>query len=298
MFATTGILGDVTSNVIGDLADVKVLMPAGADPHDFEPSARQLAELAEADLVIANGLGLEAGLEATLDQVAEDGVAVFEVGPELAPIEFGDAHDHDEADPDHDEADPDHDEEGTEDDDHAHGDLDPHVWLDPDRMASAAARIGEEVASATGLPADELADRAAAYQEELLAADEEIQAMLAAIPDDDRQLVTNHESLGYFAERYGFSIVGVVIPGGSTESEPSAAGMAELAETVAELGVPAIFADTSSSDALARTLADEVGAEVVVVELYTESLGEPGSGADSYVGLLTTNARRIADALS
>lgn len=274
---TTGILGDITEHVVGDLAEVEVLLPPGADPHDFEPSAQQVAELSDADLVIANGLGLEAGLEPTLETIASGGVPVFEVGAELSPIPFGDAHDEEQADGDH--------------------AADPHVWMDPDRMASATALIAAEVAEATGLDDAVLAEQASAYADEILAADEEIQATLAPIPDDRRKLVTNHEAFGYFAERYGFEVIGVVIPGGSTAVEPSAEEVAALASDIEAAGVPAIFADTSASAELVEAIAAEVGDRVEVVSLYSESLGAPGSGADTYIGLITTNAERIADAL-
>ncbi len=287
VFATTGILGDITENVVGDLADVEVLLPPGADPHDVEASAQQVAQLSDADLVIANGLGLEAGLAGTLESVAADGVPVFEVGPELSPIPFGES------------GTDEHDDEHADEDDHEHADgsVDPHVWMDPDRMASASALIAQQVAAATGLDEQVLAEQAAAYAEEIAAADEEIQAMLAEVPDERRKLVTNHEAFGYFAERYVFEIVGVVIPGGSTSAEPSAEEIATLANEIGAADVPAIFADTSASQDLVDALAAEVGSEVEVVPLYSESLGEPGSGADTYVGLITTNAQRIADAL-
>ena len=285
VFVTTGILGDITENVVGDLAEVEVLLPPSGDPHDFEPSAQQVAAMTEADLVIANGLGLEEGLASTLESVEADGVQVFELGEELSPIPLGgsgDPHEGEGADVDHD---------GTA------GSDDPHVWMDPDRMATASVLIAQEVAAATDLDGQVLAEQASAYAEEIVAADEEIQSTLAVIPDPERLLVTNHEVFGYFAERYAFEIIGVVIPGGSTQGEPSAEQIADLATEIEAAGVPAIFADTSASDDLVDALAAEVGSQVEVVELYSESLGEPGSGADTYIGLITTNARRIADAL-
>lgn len=277
VYVTTGILGDITANVVGDLAEVEVVLPPGADPHDYEPSAQQVAAMTDADLVIANGLGLEGGLEATLDTVEEAGVPVVEIAPALAPIPFGRA-----------------------DDEHADdgGSEDPHVWMDPDRMVTATERIATEVAAATGIDSAVLTQQAEDYAAEITAADEEIQSLLAAVPDDRRTLVTSHEAFGYFAERYAFEIIGVVIPGGSTTAEPSAAAIAELAEAMAAAGVPAVFTDSSGSPELAEALAAEVGGDVEVVELYSESLGEPGSGADTYLGLITTNAERIASALA
>ena len=284
--ATTPIVGDLTSGVVGDLAEVEVVMPRGADPHAFEPSAREAAELTDADLVVAIGLGLESGLDPVLDQLADDGVPVLELGPQLSPIPVStDAPDHgdEEAGDDH-------------DDDHELG-LDPHVWLDPDRMTSAAFLIADQVATVTGCDPDDLAANAAEVDADLRAADERVQALVADIPDERRVLVTNHASLGYFAERYGFEVVGTVVPGGSTVAEPSAADVAELAEVIEARGVPAIFVDATTSADLAEALAAEVGTPIEVVVLRTGSLGEPGSETEDLAGLLVADAERIAAAL-
>jgi zinc/manganese transport system substrate-binding protein len=122
--------------------------------------------------------------------------------------------------------------------------------------------------------------------------------MLADIPASRRKLVTNHDSLGYFADRYGFEIIGAVVPGGSTLGDPSSAELAGLVEKISSAGVPAIFAETTEPTALAEAVAREVGDDVVVVELYTGSLGEQGSGADTLIGMLLTDAGRIAGALT
>ena len=266
---TTGILGDMVSEVVGDRAEVTVVLPAGVDPHDFEPSAKQVAELGEASLVVANGLGLEAGLADALESVDAGGGKVLSLGEKLSPIPFAG----DEATPD------------------------PHFWMDPDRMASSARLVAQELASVTYISEEELLGSATAYAEKLALADEEIQEALFSVPDGRRTLVTHHDSFGYFAERYGFTVLGTVVPGGSTQAEPSAGHLAELAAAVDSAGVPAIFSDASGSDELCVALAEEAGGDVEVVALYSESLGEPGSGADTYIGLITTNAHRIASAL-
>jgi zinc/manganese transport system substrate-binding protein len=135
------------------------------------------------------------------------------------------------------------------------------------------------------------------YLAELDALHVEVEGLVAGIPDEDRLLVTNHEVFGYFADRYDFEVVGVIVPGGSTLAEPSAADLTDLAREIDERGVPAIFAETSSPTRLADALAAE-GTDVEVVELYSESLGEPGSPGDTYIGMIRTNAERIAAALS
>jgi len=286
--ATTSILGDVVSEMAGDLATVGVVMPANADPHEFQPSARDAADLREADVVVANGAGFEAGLEETLHGAEEDGTVVFEAIDHVATLEAVDeapAEDGENAD----------EEEG---DDHGHEGVDPHFFNDPARMAAAAEALADLLAEEVpALDTAAFRDRAAAYVAELRALDAEVESTLAVVPAERRKLVTNHDVFAYFAERYGFEVVGAVIPATTTQASASAADIAALAATITAEGVPAVFADTSSPDDLADALADEVGGEVAVVELYSESLGEAGSGADTYAGMMRTNASRIAEAL-
>lgn len=277
--ATTTILGDVASNVVGEHGSVTVLLPIGADPHSYQPSSQQAAEINRADLIVANGLGLEEGLADVLEAAAADGANVIEIGPLVDPLPFSPGAGHDE-----------HDEHDEEDND------DPHFWLDPIRVADAATIIGGELATV-----DETVDwddRASAYTARLLAAHEEVDGILGDIPSGNRVLVTNHASLGYFADRYGFDVLGVVIPGGSTLADPSSAELAALAEAIEQSAVPAIFAETTEPTALAEAVAAGSGTEVAVVELFTGSLGEAGSGAETLIGLWETNARRVAAALS
>ncbi len=276
--ATTTILGDVASNIVGDDGTVLVLMPVGADPHDFRASAAQVAAINEADLVIANGLLLEEGLEDVLATASDDGVDVLSVGPLLDPLPFGGHEDH-------------HDDRGDDD----HGGLDPHVWLDPLRMAEAARLIGSALTQAA--PGPDWSGRADSYVRQLEVADERIVEILAAVPESQRRLVTSHASFGYFADRYEFEVLGTVLPPGSTLSGASSEELANLVETMRSAGVAVIFGETTQPEALAQTVAAELGTEVLVVSLYTGSLGEPGSGAESLIDLLMANASRIAEAL-
>jgi zinc/manganese transport system substrate-binding protein len=140
--------------------------------------------------------------------------------------------------------------------------------------------------------------RSEAYATELEALDAELEDLLAALPVQRRVLVTNHEVLAYFADRYGFEVIGTVIPSVTTGAAPSTAAIEALAELIDDEGVPAIFAETSSPSELARALADLAEDDVAVVELFTESLGDEGSGVDTYLGLLRTDAQRIHDALA
>jgi len=264
--ATTTILGDLARQVTGDRADVEVLMPPGADPHEFQASSREAAAMARADIVIANGLGLEEGLGDLLASAAEEGTGIFEVAPLVDPKPFAGG-------------------EG----------LDPHVWLDPVRMAEAARLLGARLAALD--PTTDWVGRAEEYAQRLEDVDEEIVSLLDEVEPARRKLVTNHDSLGYFAERFGFEVVGVVIPGGSTLAIPSSEDLAQLVAVIEQEGVRVIFAETTDSTALAEAVATEVGADVEVVELHTGSLGEPGADSDTLIGLLRSNAETIAEAL-
>ena len=303
LVATTTILGDLVANVVGADADLVVLLPVGADPHDYRASAAQVALLHDADLVVASGLRLEEGILDVLEAAEADGINLLEVGDLLDPLPFGGHNEEDEGD-DHGEEDEgdDHGEEdegddhGDEGEDHAHSGADPHFWMDPLRAAEAARLIAQALASLNG-SIDWMA-RADSYASSIEELHDEIQAILAPIPHEDRALVTNHDALGYFADRYGFEIIDTVIPGGATLAEPSSAELAALVERIRETGAPTIFAETIEPTVLAEALAAEAGSGVEVVQLYTGSLGEPGSGADTLIGMLREDARRIADALA
>ena len=278
--ATTTILGDITTNIVeGCGPQVTTLMPIGQDPHAFQPSANQAATLQSADLVIANGLDLEQGLDDVLAGAEREGVPVLRVAEQLDPVPFG-RH------------------ASATDGAVTPGTLDPHVWLDPVRMADGVDLI--TTAAIDRMPDLEacLTDRGGAYRDALVATHHRIEDILSAVPDERRVLVTNHDSLGYFADRYGFRILGAVVPSGSTLAEPSPADLRELVDAMRNAGVDVIFAETTEPARLAEAVAAELGYPVDVVELYTGSLGAPGSEADTYLGLLETDARRIADALA
>jgi zinc/manganese transport system substrate-binding protein len=278
--ATTSILGDIASNVAGDEARVEVLIPIGVDSHDFQPSSQQASLVAEADLVVANGLGLEQGLEEILTSRLDDGGPVIELAPLVDPIPFST---HEEVGDHEDEA------------EREPGSDDPHFWMDPIRVGAAAVALATELSDQH--PGGSWGERAAAYSMVMDATDETIRDTLASVPVEGRSMVTNHEAFGYFAERYGFEIVGVVIPGGSTLAEPSSAELAELVAEMMEHGTRVIFAETSRPTTLAEAVAAELGSNVEVVELYTESLGPEDSHAETLSSLLESNASAIASAL-
>jgi zinc/manganese transport system substrate-binding protein len=258
---TSTILGDIVGEVAGDAATVEVLFPLGVDPHEFSPSVRQAEAMGDADLLVISGAGFEGGLDDAIESAADAGAEVFAFADHVELL----------------------------------GD-DPHYWTDPTLVATGLAALADALVDA-GADAG-VEDRATAYAAELEAVDAEIEALLADIPADRRVLVTNHEVLAYFADRYGFEVIGAVIPSLTTGAEPSAADVDELAALIEAEGVPAIFGETSSPSALARALADAAAGDVVVVELFTESLGDAGSGAETYLDLLRTDASLIRDALA
>ncbi len=275
---TTALLGDVVSNLVGDLFQVAVVMPPGASPHEFEASAQQAAAMRDADVLVVNGGGFEEGLVETIESAQDDGVATFEAMSAIEPLTFGDDHGDDDGD--------------------AHEGDDPHFFTDPRRMVQVAESLVSSLAAGrTGVPAAAVDAQAASYLAQLRDLDDAVAERLAPIPPDRRVLVTNHEVFGYFADRYDFEVIGAVIGGGGTQGEPSAAELAELAELIVAEQVPAIFTETSSPAKLAEALADEVG-DVAVVELFSESLGAPGSKGSTYLDMMLTNAARIAAALS
>jgi len=328
ILVTTGIWADVVSNVAcGGLAEVETIIPVGGDPHGYEPSLQDRARMESAALVVANGLLLEEGLEDTLEAVEESGTPVFHFAEEMDTIPFASAgghaaddhddhegHDHDDEthEDDHDDHEGhDHDDETHEDeagtqpdaeDDphaghaHAHGSDDPHVWFDPHRVAEALPRLAQALTTDAGLDPAAVEACLTSYQAELEAVDAEVAAKVEQLPTASRKLVTNHEALAYFADRYGFEVIGTVIPTPASMAQASPAQLEALAEIIEHEGIRAVFAETVHSTDDVEALAARVG-DVAVVTLYTGSLGPPGSGADTYVGFMRTNADLIVDAL-
>lgn len=270
---TTNILGDVTREIAGDEADVTVLMQPGADPHSFAISARESAVVEQADLIVHNGLGLEEGLRRNVDAAVEAGVADLAVGERVDPIRYsgGDVR----------------------------GQADPHFWTDPRRMQAAVKQIRDHIVSdVEGVDQQAVGDNARAYLAKLSELDASMSRQFDRIPDGQRTLVTNHHVFGYLAQRYDFSVLGAVVPSGTTLASPSASDLEDLAETVREAGVPAIFADSSQPDRLARVLADRAGIDVQVRSLFSESLSGPRGDAPTYLAMMRANTGAIVAGLA
>ena len=383
---TTNIAADWVKQVGGDHVDVFSMLPVGADPHGFQPGARDVARIADADLVLSIGLGLEGSwLNELLQNAARDPSSIVELGETIDPIEFAETHIEDveflenlmhvvhevedgdigleegleeikelvkafevaEAEHEEEEEGEDHGDEGEEEegedhgdeeedhgdeelsamvfalidqvedgqmeagaaieaiedltsegeDEHAghgHGIHDPHFWFDPLRVKTV---VDEIAARLTALDPDRgnvYRANASAYNARLDELHSWTESQVEAVPEDRRLLVTSHDSLGYFANLYGFEVVGVILSI-TTEVEPSAMSLAELAETAKEYEVPAVFGETTVSERLATSLATESGA--TLVRLYSGSLGTKGSGAETYIEMARTNVSRITEAL-
>lgn len=273
---TTNVLGDVVSEVVGDAATVITIIPVGVDPHDFQPSAREIDELMRADGLIVNGGAYEEGFLDVIDAAIEEGVPTFEALSAVSTIEYADEHGHDE---------------------HDHSGQDPHFFTDPARMAIAVDGIVDFLQETIEFADVEALDVSTeAYVEALAALDADVVEIVAGLSDEQRILVTNHQVFGYFADRYDFEVVGAVIPSGTTLDTTSGGELDALADLIEAEGVQAIFSDASASDELIQTLAAEVG-DVDVISLYTESLGESGSDGGTYLDMVRTNAERIAEGL-
>ncbi|MEI4271793.1 zinc ABC transporter substrate-binding protein AztC [Klenkia sp. LSe6-5] len=269
---TTNILGDVVGELVGDQAEVVTLMPAGADPHSFEVSAQEAARMRQADLLVSNGLGLEEGVTGQVEAAREDGVVVVEAGDAVQTVEWT-----------------------TED---ATG-VDPHFWTDPAQMLAVVDTVSAALAQhVDGVDGDQLAADTAAYRAEVEDLDTWMVDQLARVPEPRRNLVTNHHVFGYLAQRFGYTVVGAVIPSGSTLASPSARDLDELAGAIRDAGVSTLFADSSQSDRLVQVLAEQAGLDVAVVPLFTESLTPPGGGAATYLEMMRANTEDIVAGLA
>ena len=267
---TTSVLGSVVRDLVGDRAAVTVLMGNGVDPHDWSPSAKDIEKVMNADIVVANGLALEESFEKTLDEAEAAGVRVFHATDHITIREVADEHD----------------DEAAADDDHGPGD--PHFWVDPLSMRAAVAALAPELA-AVGI---DVADRAADLEQRLGNLDAEVRSTLDAVPEANRKLVTGHESMGYFADRYGFELIGTVVPGLSSQGEVSAGQLAELRRTIEATGVSAIFAEVGTPAAVVEAIGAETGARVV--ELPTHIVPEDGSYETFMRGIATIVAEALA----
>lgn len=280
VIATTSIIGDVVENIGGEAIQVSVLIPRGSDPHSFEPVPQDLARLSDADLIFANGAGLEEQLLRVVQNAAGD-TPLVTLASSIQLINT--AADQDIPHPT---------EEGN---DHEHSDGDPHVWTDPNSVKVWTRAIADALSQSDPSNAALFQSNAEAYRQKLDELDAWIQEQVAQIPPQERRLVTDHLSFAYFAERYGFEQVGAVIPGYSTLSEPSAQELAALEDAIRALGVKAVFVGKTVNPDLAQRVAQDTGTRLV--SLYEGSLSPEGGEAGSYLEYMRYNVRAIVSGL-
>jgi ABC-type Zn uptake system ZnuABC Zn-binding protein ZnuA len=270
LLAVETFLADMAQNVAGERLKVGSLMPIGLDPHAFQPTPSDVAKIADSQVLIVNGAGLETWLDETL-QNAGGKRAVVEASTGLQPRTPSASEQVDEA-------------------------QDPHFWLDPISAIRYVENIRAGLIQADPEGKAVYTQNAETYIASLRDLDAWIRGQVEQIPEDQRLLVTNHESFGYFADRYGFKVVGTVLPSVSTGAAPSAEQMAALIETIRSSGVKAIFLETGADQRLADQIAKETGVKVIT-GLYSHSITEPGGAAPTYIDMIKYNTQLIVDAL-
>jgi zinc/manganese transport system substrate-binding protein len=288
---TYSVIGDLVSQLVGDNATVSVVISDGQDPHDFQPSAKDIETINNAALVVSNGLEFEEGLEEVLENIADSGGNIFMVGDHITvrKIEDGDEHSDDEHGEDHGDDHKD-DEYGDDHKDDDHGDKhtggDPHLWLSPATMIEMLPALTTALSQATGA---DLSAEATALTTKLQDLDGEVESIINGL--DECNLVSGHDEMGYFADRYGCKVIGVIIPSFTTTSEATAGELAELKKQVEQNKVPAIFTGLGVSPDMATQLAKELG--IKAVTLSTHYL----DGAANYQEFILKLTNQIAEAL-
>lgn len=274
VIATTSIIGDVVAQVGGDAIQLTTLMGLGQDPHSYEPGARQLTAVSTTHLILVNGWDLEEALVQNLAEIGE-GVPLAAISANIVPLKFGE-------------------------DEQKRSGIDPHVWFSIDNVKQWVENVEQLLSDLDPANAEAYQSNAATYLTELEALEEYADAQLAQIPEDRRFLVTNHDSFGYFANEYNFTVLGTVIPGQSTVAEPSASDLTSLIAEMEAHNLCVIFTETAVNDSLTQTVAEELDGceEVQVLPLYIGTLGPAGSGADSYIGMFRANVDMIVAGVS
>jgi len=264
-------LADIAQNVAGDRLKVIALLPIGLDVHGFEPAPTDLAEVASSNVLIISGTGLEDFLDKMIRNVGGKRLIV-EASAGLQPRAM---------------------QPGEAPSDHEQGD--PHFWLDPVKVITYVQNIRDGLSEADPAGAATYAANADAYIKKLNDLDGWIKEQVKAIPQQNRMLVTNHESLGYFADRYDFAIVGTILASVSSTASPSAQELAQLVTHIKATGVKAIFLETGTNPQLANQIAQDTGVKVVP-DLYTHSVSK-GGPAPTYIDMMKYNTTVIVNAL-
>ncbi|HWH24443.1 MAG TPA: metal ABC transporter substrate-binding protein [Candidatus Limnocylindria bacterium] len=280
--ATTTVFADLVRQVGGERVEVHSLVPAGGEVHTFDPAPSDVLRLAEADLLVMNGVGLDEWLVGLARDAGRQDLRVLELGEDLQEVDYIESSD--------DHADDDAEDSHAGDD---HGATNPHLWLDVANGRLYADRIRLALIEMDAAGQADYDDNAEAFDARLAELDGWIREQLAAIPTEQRRAVTFHDAFPYFAAAYGLEIVGVVVE--SPGQEPSVAQVGRLVDRIRQSGARLILAEAQFSHRLAQAIADEAGV-AVVDGLYTDSLGDPPD--DSYESAMRANVERITAALA
>ncbi len=293
--ATSSIIGDVVAQVGGDTIDLTVLMGPGQDPHSYEPAARDLTAVFSADVIFINGWDLEESLVDNLENIGEE-AHIIPISANIAPLNFAeDQHEHEGEETEHEEE-----EEHKEGEYDHHSGADPHVWFNIHNVEQWVENVAHVLTVLDPANAKTYKVNTTAYRATLEELEAYAEAQFATIPAENRFLVTNHDVFGYFAEEYGFTVLGTVIPNMSTLAEPSARDLTDMITEMEEHSVCTIFTETTVNDTLAQMVASELSGcgDVQVLKLYTGAIGPEGSGADSYIGMFRANVDAIVFGLN
>lgn len=305
--ATTTQVADFTRNVVGDTPGVTVtqLIQPNQSAHSYDPSAADLSLLAQADVLVINGVGLESWLDDAVEASGFNGATVdTDHGIDIldADAESGDGADHADDGADHADEGAEHAEEGAdhaaeEEAGHDHSSGNPHIWTDVTNAQSMVKTIAAGLAAESPAHADAFEENADEYTGKLAELDAWIRANVESVPASSRLLVANHDALGYFTAAYDITYVGSVIPSFDDNAEPSAAQIDDLVESIKKSGVKAVFSEASVSAKAAKTIADEAGVTVYSGDgaLYVDSLGPDGSAGASYISSQVHNVGLILE---
>jgi len=280
--ATTTHAADLARQVAGDRASVDGILSPNADPHAYEPRPSDAAALSEADLVVRSG----GDLDHWLDELVEN------AGADPEQLTLIDSVETIEGDHEHEGE-----EEHAEEEEHEGDEVDPHWWQDPRNALLAVEAIRKAMVKADPDGRATYDRNAAAYERTLRRLDSDVERCIERVPADKRKIVTTHDALGYFADRYGIEVIGAVIPSLSTQAQPSAKDVDELVGLIEDEGVEAIFPEAAVSQKLERAISREAGAEVGGT-LWADSLGPDGSGAETYVDAIRADAETLAEGMS
>jgi ABC-type Zn uptake system ZnuABC Zn-binding protein ZnuA len=287
ILTSTTFLADIIRNVAGDRFKVDTLIPLGLDPHAFEPTPQDVARIADADLLVINGSGFEEWLEETLENTGGN-YQLIEASKGMDARLPGEEHHADDVPGQEGEA-------SSEQPAHTHTG-DPHFWLDPLSVINYVLNIRDNLIAFDPSGADIYTQNADAYIAQLKDLDAWVHSQFETIPPERRLLVTNHESFGYYANRYGLTIIGTVIPSVSSGSSPTAKELAALVEIIRNNGIKAIFLESGANPELAEQIARETNVKVIS-GLYSHSISEPSGPAPTYLDMIRYNTTLIVENL-